>query len=100
MQQVLTEMAFLDFLLEWAIRGTDHATGDLSLIQAANRSEGAILQELQQLCLKAQIQIGDVIEQQSSKMRSFHLARLVVVGAGEGASLVAEQFGLQQGSGN
>ena len=55
-----------------------------------------LFQKTQQLGLHSQRQFTNLIEEKSSVMRQLEPANAGLSGAGESASLVAEQFALQQ----
>ncbi|MCY1444534.1 hypothetical protein D9M71_610120 [compost metagenome] len=64
--------------------------------QATHRTEAARLDQAQQLHLHGQRHFANFIEEQGAAMGCFSQADLALVGAGERALLVAEQFTLEQ----
>src|SRR6202022_5142795 len=56
----------------------------------------ALLQEAQRARLASERQVADFIEEERAAVGGFDAADLALIRAGERATLVAEQFGLQQ----
>ncbi len=63
---------------------------------AADAVDLALLDRAQQLGLQPRIHLADFVEQQRAAVGLLELADAPRDGAGEGALLVAEQFGFQQ----
>ena len=95
-QQVLAECAFAHGVGEVAVRGGDDADIDRHRLGAADAVDDALLDRAQQFGLQADVHLGDFVEQQRAAGRFLELADAAGDRAGEGALLVAEQFGLQQ----
>ena len=75
----------------------DQAHVDLLRLHRANPADLAFLQHAQQARLGFQWQFANFIEEQGATVGGFHQAGTAGAGAGEGAFLMAEQFGLDQG---
>src|SRR5205814_9201073 len=55
-----------------------------------------VLQHLQELGLQRGVELADLVEEDRAAVGHLEAAGLALVGAGEGAPLVAEQLGLEQ----
>ncbi len=82
--------------LEVLVRGGDHAHVDLDRHLAADPVELALGQHAQQAGLQLRRHVADFVEEQRAAVGLLEAAAAQRVGAGEGALLVAEQFGLEQ----
>ncbi len=82
------------------MRGADDARVDRDRLAAADPLDHALLEEAQQLDLQRQRNVADLVEEQGAALRHLDLADVRLDRAGEGAALVAEQLGLQQGLGD
>ena len=60
----------------------------------------ALLQDAQQLGLRSGVQVADFVQEDGAAVGQLEFAAAGGGGAGEGAFLVAEQFGLEQLGGN
>jgi hypothetical protein len=83
-----------------AVRRRDDADVDLDRHRAADAIEVLLFQRAQDLRLKRQGQIADLVEKQGAAMRELELPELAPGGAGERALLVSEELGLEQVLGN
>jgi hypothetical protein len=72
---------------------------DLDRFGAAQPVEGPVLQYPKQLHLHTRRDLADLVEEDGPAVRQFEAAQSSFRGTGEGALLVAEQFGLEQGLG-
>ena len=99
-EQILAESAVFDFRFQLAVGGADHAHFHFLVFLGADAAELAVLQQLQQLGLQAQVELGDFVEKEGAAMGHFHAPRLRSVGAGEGAFFVSEEFAFQQRAGD
>ncbi|MNN35012.1 hypothetical protein D3C81_1488480 [compost metagenome] len=86
----------LHHLLQVAVGGTDHPQVDLALLHRTNPADTAILQQLEQFGLQHQVHFADFVEEQGTAVGGLYQAQPSLLGIGEGALLVAEQFGFQQ----
>ena len=68
----------------------------MTLRGAAQPIEGALLESAQDLSLKRQRQLANLVEEDGAALSELELARLALHRAGECPALVAEQFGLEQ----
>ena len=82
--------------LEIAVRGGDDSHVDVHVVAAAQPRELAVLQHLQELRLQRLMHLADFVEEHRPFVRELELARLLLDGAGEGASLEPEQLRLEQ----
>ena len=98
--QVGAELAFLDHLFQVAIRGRDHAHVGGDRVIAADAFELLRLQYAQHLALNERRHIADFVQEQRAARALLELADAALIGAGERAFLVAEQFAFQQRIGN
>ena len=95
-EQVFAEGAVLDRLGQVAVGGGDDADVHLDRLGAADAVDLALLDGAQQLGLQAGIHLADFVQQQGAAIGFLELADAPGDGAGEGAFLMAEQFGFQQ----
>ena len=95
-EQVFAERAVLDGFRQVAVGGGDDADVDLDRLGAADPVDLALLDGAQQLGLQARVHLADFVQQQRAAIGFLELADAPGDGAGEGALLVAEQFGFQQ----
>ena len=80
---------------EVAVRRGEHAHVDLDLLRAADAIEAELIERAEQLALQLGRQLGDAVEEEGAAGRELHQSELPLVGAGEGAALVAEQLALE-----
>ena len=97
--QVFAESIFGHLLVEIAVGGRDHAHVDGNLGRAAHRPNAALLQYTQQFDLHGQRHFADFVEKDRALVGHFEQATLVLVGSGERAFYVTEQFAFQQSLG-
>ena len=90
-EQVLAERAVLHEVEQLAVGRRNDADVDLDRLAAADRLDGAFLQRAQQLYLRGQRQLADLVEKQRAAGGFDELAHVAFGGAGEGALLVTEQ---------
>src|SRR6185312_6779175 len=98
--EVAAELAARHLVLEVAVGGEEHAGAGADLLASAEAEEAAVLQQLQQLVLQAELEFADLVEEEGSAVGLLDAAGLAGEGAGEGAFFVAEELALEQGSGN
>ncbi|OPZ58915.1 MAG: hypothetical protein BWY87_01241 [Deltaproteobacteria bacterium ADurb.Bin510] len=98
--EVAPEMALLDALLEVAVGGRDDAHVDLDRTRGAQGLELLFLQHAQQLGLGHLGEFADFIQEDSAAVGLLEAAVTALLGPGEGALLVAEEFGFDQGVGH
>ena len=95
-EQVLAEAALLDRPLEILVgRGNQPDVG-LQRLVAAEALELPLLQDAQQLDLRRQLHVANLVEEQRPSLGQFEPPLLAGVGAGERPLLVAEQLGFDQ----
>src|ERR1039457_4166213 len=97
--QIRAERAGADCLLQIAVGGGNHANVDLGLLGAAHALELAALQNSQELRLHFQGKISNFVQEDCRAGGKLESALLAGHRTGEGALLVAEQFGLDDAGG-
>src|SRR5690606_6785462 len=95
--EVFAELALLGQVLQVAVGGGDEAHVDLLRLHRADPADLALLQHAQQARLGIQRQLADLVQEQGAAVGGLHQAGATGAGAGEGALLVAEQLGFDQG---
>ena len=94
--EIVAERARRDHCVE-VLMGRTHDPGvDCDRLASADPLDHPLLQESQQLDLKRQRNVADLVEEQCPAMGELDLALGRLDRAGEGALFVAEQFGLEQ----
>ncbi len=96
-EQVGAEGAGLDHRRQRAVGGADHAQVDRHGLGAADRQHHPLGEHAKQRGLGGQRELAHLVQEERAAVRRAHQARRVVVGAREGALLVAEELGLEQG---
>ena len=99
-EQVAAERTAHDGFFEVAVRGGNDAHIALARGIAADALIDALLQDAQQLHLHRQAHVADLVEEQRAALGDLEPALAGGDGAGERALLVAEQFALEQLSGD
>ncbi len=94
--EVLAETGVADHLLEVAVRGGDDPRLGALRPLAAHRVVLVVLQHAQQLALKLERRVADLVEEDRAAARQREAAAVVGHRAGEGALHVPEQLRLQQ----
>ena len=97
--QVFAKIALVDHFLQIAMRGADHAHVDGERFVFANAADFATFQQAQQLGLHRLGQFADLVQEQRAAVGHFEQADAVLVGAGEAAFAMAEQFAFDQAFG-
>src|SRR5207247_5449594 len=82
--------------LEVAVGGGHHAHVGMQSARAANAVEFARLQHAQELGLRLQRQLADLIQKKRAAVGELEATTALLRGAGEGAFLVAEELALDQ----
>ena len=95
-QQILAEGAFAHRLGQIAVGGGDDADIDRHRPRAADAVDHALLDGAQQLGLQPHVHLGNLVEQQRAAVGLLEFADAARDRAGEGALLVAEQFGFEK----
>ena len=96
-EEILAERVGGDHRPQIAVGGGDDARVHPPHRRRADAAEGPLLQERQQLRLRRQPEIADLVEEQRPAVGDLDQAQLALAGVGEGAALVAEQLALDQG---
>ena len=97
--EVLAEPAGRHLLLQVAVGGDDDAHVHADRLLAADPLQFVLLEHAQQLGLHGRRGLADLVEEQGAAVGLDEAALAAAVGAGEGAPLVAEQLGFEQGFG-
>ncbi len=95
-EQVLAEAALAHELVERAVGGRDQPEVDVDRLAAAQPLEAALFEDAQDLGLRHQRQVADLVEEEGAAVGQLEPARLALVRAGEGALLVAEDLRFEQ----
>ncbi len=95
-EQIFSEGARRDELLQLAVRGRDEPHVDADGLDAADPLELALLEGAQELHLHLDGDLADLVEEERAAGGELEPARLGRDRAGEGAALVAEQLTLDQ----
>ena len=94
--EILPKAARLDLVLEIAVRRRDDARRDRDRAVAADARHLPVFEHAQQLGLRRQRQLSDLVEEQCSVARVLERAPAQAIGAGKRAALVAEQLALDE----
>jgi len=94
--EVLAEMPGLDHRRQVAIGRRDQPHVDPQRSRAAQALELVLLQDAQDLRLRARAHVADLVEEQGAAVRLLEAADPLFVSAGERTLFVTEQFGLEQ----
>ena len=94
--EILAEAAVGDHRVEVLVGGADDPRVDGDRLAAADALDHPLLEEAQQLDLKRQRDVADLVEEQGAALGQLDLADVRLDRAGERAALVAEQLGLEQ----
>ncbi len=94
--QVVAEAAIVGQLAQVLVRGRENARVHRNFGRRAHRAHRFFLDGAQQLDLHGQRQLGHFVQEQGAAVRGLEQARLVGMGAGEAALLVAEEFAFHQ----
>ena len=94
--EILAELAGGDRLLQILVGGGDQADVGADRLGAAQPLELALLQHAQQLDLRREVQLADLVQEQRAAVGQLEAPLLGGVGAGERPLLVAEQLRLDQ----
>ena len=98
--EILAEPSRLDLLLQVAVGGADHPYVDRDLALAAEPAQPFLLEDAEELGLQLDGNLADLVEEERAAVRQLPGAEPALIGAGEGASLVAEHLALHQPGGN
>src|SRR6185295_20289020 len=90
--QVLAELLRRNRGLQLLVGGGDDAHVDVQRLRTADTLESFLFERAQDLRLKAERQIADLVQEQRSAMRQLEASRLPCGCAREGAFLMAEQL--------
>jgi hypothetical protein len=94
--EVFAELAPGHRALEVAVGGGDDPGVDRDRAVTANAGEAEILEDVQQLRLQRQRQLGDLVQADRAAARALEQSELAPVRAREGPALVAEQLRFQE----
>ena len=94
--EIFAEAPRIDHRFEILVGGRDDAHVDRQRLVAADALEALLLDGAQQLGLRLQAHVADLVEKQRAAVGRFELALAPRHRAGEGALLVTEQLALHQ----
>ena len=94
--QVLAEVAAQDFCLQILVGCRNDPNVGVHRLTAADAEEDLFLNTTKHFRLDRQTHVADFVEIQGAAVGDFELARRALVGSGEGAFFVTEQFGFEQ----
>ena len=94
--EVSAELALIGQLLEILLGRCNDTAGDGNLLIRAQTFDDPLLQNAQQLDLHRHRHRLDFVEEERAALGEFDLADATLLGAGEGAGLVAEQLAVEQ----
>ena len=100
MEQVFAEQSLAHPLFQILVGGGDHPHVDLDRRMPADAVELAVRQHAQQAGLQFGRHVADFVQEQRAAVGLLEAAVPLGGGAGKGAALMAEEFGLQQVLGN
>ena len=95
-EKIWAEVTVFDQRLQVFVRRGDTAEIHIDLLVAADAHDLALLQNAQQVGLRLQADVADLVEEYRSAVGNLELALLAILRARERAFFVAEQFALQQ----
>jgi len=93
---VLAEGSLAHHRVEVAVRRRDDAHVDAAALRATHAADLVVLQHAQELDLKSEWDLADLVEEKRAARGRFEEAAVVAVGTGEGAPDVAEQLALEE----
>jgi len=99
-KQILPESSPVRFLLQILIGSAQQPDVDLSLGVIADTRERSVLQEMKKLALEVQIEVGDLIQKQGTKVRLLYSPGLAEIRPGECPTFVSKQFAFEKRTGN
>src|SRR2546423_15196138 len=94
--EIPREGSVLVCALQVARRGSEEAAVPLDYFLPADPLKLAILQDLQQLRLEADIHIADLVQQNRAAIRGFEHAGFLLEGPGKGAPFISEELAFHQ----
>ncbi len=94
--QILAEAALRHRRFQVHMRGGEHAHVQLYRLARTHPHQGAFLQQTQQAGLGIERQVADLVEENRAAAGGLEMPDAPRICAGEGATLLAEQFGLHQ----
>src|SRR5437870_12152971 len=97
MEQVVPEGPSSHARGKIGVAGGDQAKVAVDRAAAADSSKLALLQHAQELCLRLEGQVRDLVQEKCAAVCELEDAHPPTVGAGEGAAFVAEELALEQG---
>src|SRR5690606_2768184 len=99
-EQILPESAFADLLCKILVGCGKYAHIHRDRFAASNPGDDSLLQCSQNLGLRREAHVADLVEEQGSPVRELELARAILVRSGERALHVAKQLRLDQFGGD
>src|SRR5579871_2228531 len=96
-EEVKAKSAVFDLAAEVGVGGRDEASGDGTGLVATDADEGAILQNLEELGLDAEIEAAYLVEEEGAHVRLLDAAEFGAHRAGKRSLFIAEKLGFEQG---
>ena len=97
--KVLPELTFLHHLLQILVSGTDEPYVYRDGLRVADPCYAAVLDDPEQLGLKVEGNVADLVKEEGAAVRLLEFADVVGVGIGECALHMTEEFALEQSLG-
>jgi hypothetical protein len=94
--EILADTAFLDGLLQIAIRGRDDPDVERNFRASPHGSGGSLLERPKKLRLETERHVPDLVEEESATLRLEQQPPVVLARVREGATNVSEQLALEQ----
>src|SRR5271165_1570629 len=94
--KILAEASRFHFGFKIAVRRGNHAHIDFSRLTPAHPADFPLLKHPQKLCLKGWGDFADFIEENASAIGAFEKPGVIIDGARERPSAVAEQFAFEK----
>ena len=94
--KILAELPILDELFHVLVRGRDQANVDLDGLGSADAFDLPLLKHAEQLDLHGHGHVADFVEEQGALVGEFESPDALLVGSGERAFFVAEEFAFQE----
>ena len=98
--EVLAKLIFADGFFEIAVGGGDDAHVDLHVLDAADAADDLIFEDAQEFGLQERREFADFVEEEGAAVGGFEESFLHLLGVGECAFFVAEEFGFHESFGN
>src|SRR5487761_19954 len=98
--EIGAEPAGGNLMFQGTIRGTNDTNPHADVLPAADAGELGVLQQLEELSLKGQIDFVDAVQKKRAHIGQLNASRLAGVCAGKGTFFIAKEFAFEQRTGN